>query len=206
MKWYRTANPATAPQTYGPLYHGSKVKGLKEFDPAFEGTGIVSPGVPKKDFYGGFFFTSDKDAARYYANPGENDPIDAFVVTAYVTMNNPYVVENPELSPKHYITQAKLIAQRFDEEPSIYGDDASGWYYLVSNEEDPDPNNVLNKGPFHTEEEAMVEGNRAMQQHNQQAVAEPYDGVILKSIVDGDLGIVSDIYVPFDAGQIKIVN
>lgn len=203
-KWIgRNCKFAGPPQgTYGPVYHGSRVKNLKAFDPEKEGTGIVSMGVPKKGYYGGFFFSNDREAAMYYADLGEEDNPDDYIVTAYLTMNNPLLVEDPEKHPRHYIEQAKRMSAGIEEyDITTYGG-GNRWYYLAQN---PDYESAeLNDGPFQTEGEAEQAGRRALSRHNEEVPTRPYDGVILKDKYDGDR--VSDIYVVFDVNQIQIVD
>jgi hypothetical protein len=187
---------------YGPVYHGTRVKGLRNFDPEYEGSGTVSLGIPRKGYYGGaFFFTSNRENALYYTDPAEGESDDDYVVTAYLEIKNPLVVDKPEKTPRHYIEQAKTLSASFGEDDlSVYGEEGK-WYYLVSND-DIGSVGELNGGPFRTEEEAESAGRGAMEQHSKSASSEAYDGVILKDMLDGVY--FSDIYIVFSPEQIHV--
>lgn len=92
---------------YGPLYHGSRYKFLKELDPKMAGSGVVSYGARGPVTW----FTSSKDNAEFYTDPGhEDDNVQEYVYTAYVKMQNPLIVDvENEIngSPALWLDEAK---------------------------------------------------------------------------------------------------
>lgn len=80
------------PQTFFPVYHGSMIKGLTEFDPSFAGSGVV--GYNNK--FGAIFFSSEPEMASYYSDPVEDGDELEMTYVCRITMENPLILEEED--------------------------------------------------------------------------------------------------------------
>lgn len=177
-------------------YHGSKVGGFWEFDSKYTGSGVVSLNTS-----GGFYFSSDREAAEYFADTEQHE-------------------------------RGDFDAWDYDD-IEIYGKEGE-FYFLVG------ANPTVNRGPFHTEEDAMKAGRQVVDEYNavspgqifyyddkivavylalghalevrsidelrsleSSAREEGYDSIMARDIWDGDRN--SDVAVVFDPTRIRII-
>lgn len=182
-----------------PWYHGSRVDGFWEFDQKYLGSGIVNVNAS-----GGFYFSTDRDAAAYFADTEsqdkENDePWEYDDINVYGTDGEFYFVvgEEPKVNRGPFHTEEKAIGagrQAVDEynaaKPgeTFYYDDKIVAVYLALGE----PLVVNSKDAFRWAER-NVDKTR-------------YHSILAKDITDG-YGTMdaSDIAVVFDPKRIRII-
>lgn len=174
-------------------WHGSKVGGFTKFDKKYVGSGIVGSNTS-----GGFYFTDDKEAAKFYSDVEQveredsdewsYDDINVYGEDEYYFVLNdinlgPY--ESEELARKE---GEKLVDKHNDSEVGdiIHYDEKLSAYFLNF------------KNPL------IVDNITDFRKAERSAEADGYDGIIGKDIYDGDM--VSTVAVVFDSSLIRSVS
>lgn len=197
-------------------YHGSKT-GFWEFDSEYVGTGIVNANAS-----GGFYFSSNRDSALYFADA------ETAVKDSYNNWN--YDDINVYGGDGEY-----YFVIGYDKEDAMSSELA--W---IKGTEFDNRRTAVNRGPFNTEDDALKAGRQIVDEYNAahpgqtfyyddkivavylalgktltvrsmdelralegRAHEEGYDSILALNVVDGDLE--SDVAVVFDTNRIKMI-
>lgn len=185
--------------TETPWYHGSVSGGFWEFDPKYLGSGIVNVNSS-----GGFYFSTDRDAAAYFADTEAQDkkndePWEYNDINVYGTDGEFYFVvgEDPKVNRGPFHTEEKAIGagqQAVDEynaaKPgeTFYYDDKIVVVYLAL-------------GRAH-----IVHSFDEFRHAETRAKAAGYDSILVTDITDGcGSPDASNVAVVFDPKRIRII-
>jgi hypothetical protein len=174
-------------------YHGSKTGGFTKFDKKYLGSGVVNSRPT------GFFFSDDKDAARYFSDPEyiekeSDDDWNIDDVEVYGENSEYYFIVN-DVNKGPYDTYEKAEAagekiinhhNSINVGDTVHDDDKVSAYFLALK------NSLIVYD--------MVEFRAA----EQTAEASGYDSIIGKDVMDGDM--YSNIVIVFDPANIRSVN
>jgi len=174
-------------------YHGSKVGGFKKFDLKYAGSGVVGTNTS-----GGFYFSSDEEAAKYYSDvehaEREDDEDWSYDdIAVYGEAEYYFLVGEINKGPFDSEEEAEDAARELVDKHNasskgdvIHHDEKIGAYYLALE----NPLVVKSMDDFRLAERV--------------AKSKGYDGIIGLDIHDGDM--YSDVAVVFDPAKIRSIN
>lgn len=171
-------------------YHGARTGGFRRFSKRFLGTGVVG-----SNGSGGFYFSSDPDAAAFFADPIEvykesDEPEEGFVYG-----EDEFYILLGEINTGPYETEeiAQQQLDRFREK----------WREVEMGDVVFEDDRVM-RVRLRIDNPLVVEDMSEFRKVEKTAEADGFDAVIGMDVVDGDRP--SDVYLVFDPDRIEVLD